>query len=362
MYSAAATGILDRRSSSRCASFLTVSGIPDVFDLLLKLLDLLGLVVALAQLLLNRLQLFAEEVFALVLPDFRLHLRLNLRAELEDLELLDQDPIERVHTRAHIERLEHFLFDRGGDGRQARGDEIGETAGLADVRRQRLQIVGQQRRQRHDLLEIRLDVTQQRVDLQTIVVTERLDGRRDPRAQIGLRFLDLVQPKPFEALHDQPQAAVRQLEHLVNQTGGSDLVQVGLLRLLDGRIPLREDADQFALRDGFVDQTNRAFARHRERHEGIRKQDGVAEGQDRQLIRNRDRTIAGGQFFQIQRLVAFGHGGNPLLIEDVPVKGYACEAIRRNKNSQPPITGSGQERALEVGSSIRRLAGAKERR
>ena len=60
-------------------------------DLLFELLDLLGLVVALAELLLDRLELLAQEVLALVLADFRLHLRLNLRAELEDLELLDQD-------------------------------------------------------------------------------------------------------------------------------------------------------------------------------------------------------------------------------------------------------------------------------
>ena len=35
---------------------------------------------------------------------------------------------------------------------------------------QRLQIVGQQRRQRHDLLEVRLDVARQRVDLEAVGV------------------------------------------------------------------------------------------------------------------------------------------------------------------------------------------------
>jgi hypothetical protein len=118
---------------------------PGGLDLLVELFDLLGLIVALAQLLLDRLELLAQEVLALVLADLGLHLRLNLGPELEHLELLDQDPIERVHARAHIERLEHFLFDRSGNRREARRDEIGEPPWLRDVRRERLQIVGQQR-------------------------------------------------------------------------------------------------------------------------------------------------------------------------------------------------------------------------
>ena len=112
VYSAAATGIFDSRSSSRSASFFTASGMPAASIFALQLLDLLRLVVALAQLLLDRLELLAQEVVALVLADLRLHLRLDLRPELEDLELLDQDPVQQVHARAHVERLEHLLLDR----------------------------------------------------------------------------------------------------------------------------------------------------------------------------------------------------------------------------------------------------------
>ena len=112
MYSAAATGIFDSRSSSRSASFFTGSGMPAASIFSRELLDLLGLVVALAELLLDRLHLLAQEVLALVLADLRLHLRLDLRAELEDFELLDQDPVQVVHPRADVERLEHLLLHR----------------------------------------------------------------------------------------------------------------------------------------------------------------------------------------------------------------------------------------------------------
>jgi len=111
---------------------------------------------------------------------------LNLRAELEDFELLDQDPIEVVHPRADVERFEDFLLDAGGDRRQRRGDEVGEPAGFGDVHRQGLQIVGEQRRQRHHLLEVRLDVAGEGIDLEHIRVVGVLGRGADPGPQIGL--------------------------------------------------------------------------------------------------------------------------------------------------------------------------------
>ncbi len=104
-------------------------------DLRAQLVDLLGLLVAFAELLLDRLHLLAQEVLALVLADLGLDLRLDLRTELEHLELLDQDPVERVHPRPDVERLEHFLLHRRADGREARGDEVGELARIGDVGR-----------------------------------------------------------------------------------------------------------------------------------------------------------------------------------------------------------------------------------
>ena len=42
---------------------------------------------------------------------------------------------------------------------------------------ERLQIVGEQRRQRHDLLEVRLDIAQQRVDLEAVRIVACLPAR-----------------------------------------------------------------------------------------------------------------------------------------------------------------------------------------
>ena len=156
------------------------------FDLLGQLLDVLGLIVAFAELLLDRLHLLAKEVFALVLADLGLHLRLNLRPELEDLELLDQDPVERVEPRPDVERLEHLLLDRRADRRQRRGDEVRQPSGLGDVHRQRLEIVREQRRQRHDLLKVRLDVPGERVDLEAIGVLDGVRRGADARPDVRI--------------------------------------------------------------------------------------------------------------------------------------------------------------------------------
>ena len=76
---------------------LAVGGLAHVLGQLERVEPLAQLVhvgllgVALAELLLDRLQLLAEEELALALLELRLHLRLDLRAELEDLELAVED-------------------------------------------------------------------------------------------------------------------------------------------------------------------------------------------------------------------------------------------------------------------------------
>ena len=60
-------------------------------------------------------------------------------------------------------------------------------------------------------------------------------GRADARAQVRLRRDDLVERQARQALDDQPEAAVGQLEHLVDVRRGADAVQIALPRLLDRR-------------------------------------------------------------------------------------------------------------------------------
>ena len=306
MYSAAATGILDKPIELAKRLFPDRLRHAGGVELRAQLVDLLGLLVAFAEFPLDRFHLLAQEVLALVLADLRLHLRLNLRAELEDFELLDEEAVERVHPRADVQRLEHLLLDRGADGRQARGDEVGELSRIGDVAGERLEIVGQQRRQRDDLLEIALDVALQRVDFQVIFVAEHLVGHRDHRAEVGTGLHHAIEADARQALDNQPEAAVGQLEHLVDMRGRADRIEVLLQGLLDGRLFLREDANHPAGRAGFVDQADRRLARDCQGHEGIGEQHRVAERQHGHVVGNRQ-SLRARRLFDDDEFVTVAH-------------------------------------------------------
>ena len=260
-------------------------------DLLPQLLDLLGLIVVLSELLPNRLELLAQQVLALALAHLRLHLGLDLRAELEHLELLDEDAVQLIHAGADIERIEHLLPGGRRQRGQARRNEVGQLAGLGDVPGQCLQLVGEERRQRDHLLKVVLYVSLQGVDLETVVVGDDLFGSPHRRAQEGLRREDAVQRHARESLDNQPQAAVRQLEHLVDVRDRADAVEIVLAGLFRRRLALREDADELVALDGRLDEPHGTLSGHRQRHEGVGEQNRVAERQDRQLRRNGQRPF-----------------------------------------------------------------------
>src|SRR5204863_10056016 len=105
------------------------------------------------------------------------------------------------------------------------------------------------------------------------------------------------------------QAAVGQLEHLVDMARGAERIEFALLRLFDGGVALREDADQFPTGNRLVYQPDGAFARHCQRHERVRKEDRVPKRENRQLVWNIEWTIRR-QFFDLERFVAVWHGGS----------------------------------------------------
>ena len=83
--------------------------------------------------------------------------------------------------------------------------------------------------------KLRLDVALQRVDLERVRLVERFGRGADLGPQVRLRRDDLVEREAGQPLHDEPQAAVGQLEHLVDVRGRADRVEVFLLRLFERR-------------------------------------------------------------------------------------------------------------------------------
>ena len=83
-----------------------------------------------------------------------------------------------------------------------------------------------------------------------------------------------------------------QPEHLVDVRGRANRVQVLLVRFVERGVALREHADDLARIDGLVDQPDGALARNRQRHERIGEQHRVAQRQQRELWRDRERPFA----------------------------------------------------------------------
>ena len=106
-------------------------------DLPAQLGDFRLVLVDLAELLLDRLQLLAEEELALALVDLARDLRLDLRAELRHLELAVQDPGDRAQALLDVDDLEQLLPLLGLQA-QRRRDQVAERARVVDVRRREL--------------------------------------------------------------------------------------------------------------------------------------------------------------------------------------------------------------------------------
>ncbi len=133
-------------------------------DPLPQLVDLGLLLVALAQLLLDRLQLLAQVVLALALLDLRLDLRLDLGAELDHLELAGEDLGQAAQPPADVHLLEQLLLLLGRDPQRA-GDQVRERRGVVDVGDRELELLGQVGDLLDDLGEGALDVAGQRLEL-----------------------------------------------------------------------------------------------------------------------------------------------------------------------------------------------------
>ena len=146
-YSAAADGSRSSRASSRSAALRASSRQLELVEPLAQLVRVGLLGIALAELLLDRLQLLAEEELALALLELRLHLRLDLRAELEDLELAVEDLRDLAQPLLGVGELEDQLLLLGLQP-EGGGDEVAEAAGVVDVRGRDLELLGQVRRER----------------------------------------------------------------------------------------------------------------------------------------------------------------------------------------------------------------------
>ena len=151
-------------------------------DALLEPVEIALIAVVLAELFLDRLELLAEDVLALVLAHLLFDLGVDALAHLEDLELAREQAQHLADALLDVDRLEQLRLLL--DGRvEVRGDEIGERAGRLDRVDERARLARQLRHQLDDLLGDVAQAHRERLGLDVVDagLVEPLDLRLEVR-------------------------------------------------------------------------------------------------------------------------------------------------------------------------------------
>ncbi len=213
----------------------------------LEVLELGGGVVVLAELLLDLLELLAEQELALAALHGLAGAGADVGGEAQDLEPVGEAPEDAVEPGQERHRLQHLLLLGGGDVDQP-GDEVGELAGVVD----RLHGRGEGGRglfeQADGLERALLELVEAGVDLGA-ALGRLLDALDADGGMVGARR-PLGDAGAAPALQDDVVAALA-VGDVAQQPGfGADRVEVGERGLLDGGVALEDGEDRAALLRG----------------------------------------------------------------------------------------------------------------
>ena len=248
-----------------------------LLDALFELGGFVLAVLALAEFLLNRLHLLVQIVLALRL----LHLPLDAVADA----LLH---LEHVDFRLHV-GVDFFqpLGDRFGLKQrllvrdlelQVRGNRIGELARVLDLV-ERHQDLGRNFLVELDvLLELAHHRARERFGF------ARLDDALVHRFRGGLEIVFVVgetgDAGALNAFHQHLHGAIGKLQKLQNSADGADRMDIAGLRIVLGRVLLRDQQDLLAATHHFFQRPNGLLASHEQRNNHVRKHNDVTKRQN----------------------------------------------------------------------------------
>ena len=251
----------------------------ELLELLAEALDFVLFVVGARQLLLQRLDLLAQEVLALVLVDLFLDLALEAPLRLLQLDLgVDQHEHEAQSLGDGV-GLQHGLLVLELEV-EVVGHVVGELAGVLEVHDELRDVdlkvaVRVLDEVRELLLELAVGGPEQR-----FVAVGHVDGGDvglDEVAGVVVR----VDPHASEGADEHLDRAVRVLLHPHDVAGGAHLEQIVGRGLLDLAVALAHDDDGAIAVEGRVDRVDRHGPPGVDRHDHRRVQDRAAHRADR---------------------------------------------------------------------------------
>ena len=155
-----------------------------------------------------------------------------------------------------------------------------ERARVIDVGSRELELLRQVRSERDDPIEESLHVPRQRVDLRPVLAG--VGNRLEPSDEVWAAGQALLEPDALDALNQDPQRPVGDLDHLVDDRDRADLVDVVESRGVDRRIARGHEREHPLAADDVVDQLHRTFLPDRERDRRLREDDRILEWKNRE--------------------------------------------------------------------------------
>ena len=268
---------------------------PGLVGLLLERRDLLRQLVAFAQLALDRLQLLAQEELALAPVHLALGLGRDLLLHGQDLELLGHQLVDPAQALDGVGGLQDLLRPFDLEVEVARG-EVGQAPRLLHVGGDDDDLGGDGLAEVGRLLERRLDVAHQGLDLEVLVRGLRLRDRLDAGVEVRMAFLEGHDARAPDALHQHADAAVGQLQHAHDEGHRADAEDVVRPRVLVVLALLGREQDHPVVGEGLVHGLDGAVAAHVQRHDHEGEDHDVPEGEDGEDLGDLDRLVVLAQF------------------------------------------------------------------
>ena len=275
-------------------------------DDLSVVLELLGELLAFAELLLDRAELLPQVVLALRSIHLSAGLGRDFLLHRKNRDLAGEVFVDEPQPLNGVGALEDALGVLELQ-LEVRRREVRQTGRVGEVRRDHHDLGGDRFAERDRLFQVLLDAPHECLLLRgKLLVRRRLLEPGDLHLQVRFLGEHRVDARAGDALHEEARPPVRKLQHPHDRGHGADGVEVVLCRRLGLRAPLSDQHDDPLLGERGVDGVDRLLPRDRERQDDVRKNDDVLQGKDREDVRNRKIGLPFGYcllLFELRELV-----------------------------------------------------------
>jgi hypothetical protein len=254
-------------------------------------LHLLIHVVGLAELLLDRLELLAEQVLALRLVELALDLRRDLALNLEERDLVLEELVHGPQALLEVHRLQDLLRLFRLKGEVGR-NQIREARPVLERRGDQHDLRGDRLAELDNLLEVGPHGAQEGLQLEIAGGRGGLLEARDARAQEWLLLHEVLDSRACQPLDEDPDAVVGQLDHPHDPRHGPHLVEVLRGGVLLVGVLLGKQQEEPVLRQRLVHRRDRPVPADRQRHHHEWEHHRVLERHRRQDVGYRDGLLA----------------------------------------------------------------------